>query len=148
MAKLTRLALVTLAGWLVAATCSAQDGVITGRITDSSGAALPGVTLALSGGSIMGVRSAVSDDQGAYRFGLLPPGAYALKFELQGFNAVVREGIQLTAGFTSTLNVAMDVGTVSEAITVVGSSPLIDVTNAVVATTFTEGADQRAADGP
>ena len=61
-----------------------------------------------------------------------------MKFELQGFGTVVREGVQLTAGFTSTLNVVMDVGSVAETITVVGASPLIDVTNAVVATTFTE----------
>jgi hypothetical protein len=124
--------------WLVAATVSAQDGVITGRITDSSGAALPGVNLSLTGTSIMAVRTAVSDETGGYRFGLLPPGAYALKLELQGFNTVVREGIQLTAGFTSTLNLVMDIGSVSESITVTGASPLIDVTNAVVATTFTK----------
>jgi hypothetical protein len=86
----------------------------------------------------MGVRTSVTDEQGGYRFGLLPPGIYTIKFELQGFTSVVREGIGLTAGFTATVNVAMAVGAVSEAITVVGASPLIDVTNAVVATTFTE----------
>jgi hypothetical protein len=138
MAKLTRLGVATLATWLVATVCWAQDGVITGRISDASGAALPGVSLSLSGTAIMNVRTALSDEQGAYRFGLLPPGAYALKLELQGFNTVVREGIQLTAGFTSTLNLAMEVGAVSEAITVTGASPLIDLTNAVVATTFTK----------
>jgi hypothetical protein len=42
MARLTRIPLAALFTWLVAATCFAQDGVITGRITDSSGAALPG----------------------------------------------------------------------------------------------------------
>ena len=86
----------------------------------------------------MGVRNTVTDLQGGYRFGLLPPGTYAVKFALSGFGTVVREGIQLTAGFTSTLNVVMEVGTVAETITVVGESPIIDVTNAVVATTFTE----------
>src|SRR5687767_1087540 len=106
MAKLTRILVAALFTWLAAEPCWAQDGVITGRITDSSGAVLPGVNLSLSGTSIMGVRTAVSDEQGGYRFGLLPPGAYALKLELQGFNTVAREGIQLTAGFTSTLNLA------------------------------------------
>ena len=69
MAKLTRILVAALSTWLIAATCSAQDGVITGRITDSSGAALPGVNLSLSAPSIMGVRSAISDEQGGYRFG-------------------------------------------------------------------------------
>ena len=128
----------TLFSLSLAATSWAQDGVITGRITDPSGAVLPGVSLSLTGPAIMGARTAVSDEQGGFRFGLLPPGAYTLKFELQGFNSIVREGIQLTAGFTSTLNVTMDVGAVSESITVVGASPLIDVTNAIVATTFTK----------
>src|SRR5687768_7576773 len=138
MAKLRTLTAASVLTLVVAATAWAQDGVITGGVTDASGAVMPGVTASLTGTSVMGVRSAVSDDQGGYRFALLPPGLYTLKFELPGFNAVVREGIELTAGFTSTLNIVMDVGAVSEAITVVGSSPLIDVTNAIVSTTFTE----------
>src|SRR5688572_32733741 len=138
MTKLTTLTAAAVLTLVVAATAWAQDGVITGGVTDASGAVMPGVTVSLTGTSVMGVRTGVSDDQGGYRFGLLPPGAYTLKFEIPGFNAVVREGIQLTAGFTSTLNVVMNVGAVSEAITVVGSSPLIDVTNAIVATTFTK----------
>ncbi len=81
---------------------------------------------------------AVSDEQGAYRFGLLPPGTYTVRFELPGFATVVREGITLTPGFTSTLNVVMEVAAVAETVTVVGDSPIIDVTNAVVATTFTK----------
>ena len=133
---------ITLAATLftlsIAASSAAQDGVITGRVIDPSGAVLPGVSLSLTSPSVMGVRTAITDDQGGYRFGLLPPGVYTLKFELQGFNSVIREGVQLTAGFTSTLNVTLEVGAVSEAITVAGSSPLIDVTNATVATTFTE----------
>ena len=86
----------------------------------------------------MGVRDVITDEQGGYRFDFLPPGVYALKFELPGFRALVREGIQMTAGFTSTFNVAMEVAIVGETVTVVGESPIIDVTNAVVATTFTK----------
>jgi len=58
----------------LARTARAQDGVITGRVTDSSGAPLPGTALTLTSASVMGVRTLVSDDQGNYRFGLLPPG--------------------------------------------------------------------------
>ena len=123
----------------IAATVWAQDGVITGRVTDPSGAVLPGVNLSLDqhgghGGAHRGDR----------RAGRLPVRAAAaghLHAEVRAARAstrVVREGIQLTAGFTSTLNVVMDVGAVSETITVVGASPLIDVTNAIVSTTFTE----------
>ena len=53
---------------VLAATCTAQDGTITGKVTDSSGAALPGVSLTLSSTSVMGVRNTVTDEQGSYRF--------------------------------------------------------------------------------
>ena len=114
-----------------AATVHAQDGVITGRITDPSGATLPGVDVSLTSPALIGGRSTVSDEQGSYRFALLPPGAYSVRFQLQGFGTVVREGVTLTPGFTSSLSITMEVATVAETVTVVGESPVIDVTNAV-----------------
>ena len=138
MSNLRKVGLAVLLVLGVTAPSFAQDGVITGRVSDSSGAVLPGVTLTLSSTAVMGVRTAVTDEQGTYRIGFLPPGSYTIKFELQGFGSVVREGIQMTAGFTSTVNVSMAVGSVAETITVSGESPLIDVTNAVVATNFTQ----------
>ena len=138
MSNFRRIAVAASLILFLAVPCWAQEGVITGRVTDSSGAVLPGVDLTLTSTAVMGIRSAVTDQQGAYRFGLLPPGTYTVKFGLPGFATVVRAGIQLTAGFTSTLNVAMEVATVAETVTVVGDSPIIDVTNAVVSTTFTE----------
>ncbi|PYS37162.1 MAG: hypothetical protein DMG14_22230 [Acidobacteria bacterium] len=122
---------------LIAVPAWAQDGVITGKVTDASGAVIPGVVIALTSPGVMGARDVITDEQGGYRFNFLPPGAYALKFELPGFRTLVREGIQITAGFTATLNVSLEVATVGETLTVVGETPLIDVTNAVVATNFT-----------
>ena len=69
---------------------------------------------------------------------MLPPGSYTVKVELPGFSTVIREGIQMTAGFTSTINATMSVAPVAETITVRGESPIIDVTNALVSTTFTK----------
>src|SRR5437899_12766 len=127
MKRFTSIGVAVLVVLVGAATCRAQDGVITGRVNDASGAPLPGVGATLTSTSVMGIRSVVTDDQGGYRFGLLPPGAYTVKFELAGFGTIVREGIQLTAGFTSTLNVAMNVAPLAETITVRGDSPIIDV---------------------
>ena len=137
MSNFRRIAIAASFVLIVAAPCLAQEGVITGRVTDSSGAVLPGVDLTLTSTAVMGTRGAVTDQQGAYRFGLLPPGTYTVKFGLSGFATIVRQGIQLSAGFTSTLNVVMEVAVVAETVTVVGESPIIDVTNAVVSTTFT-----------
>ena len=122
---------------LMTATCWAQqDGVITGKITDGSGAVLPGVGLELTGPAVMGTRTAVSDETGTYRFGLVPPGVFTVKYELPGFKTLVREGIQASAGFTATINIVMEVATVAETVTVVGESPIVDVQSAQVNTNF------------
>src|SRR5690349_1309963 len=97
--RLLRTGLAVLVLLTCAVVASAQDGVITGKVTDTSGAPLPGVTLTVTSAAVMGARSQVTDDQGSYRFGLLPPGTYTLKLELVGFSTVIREGIQMTAGF-------------------------------------------------
>ena len=57
---------------VAAATGWAQDGVITGRVTDPSGGALPGVDVALTSPALLGGRSTVSDEQGTYRFAAAP----------------------------------------------------------------------------
>src|SRR2546427_3719885 len=122
---------------VMTATCWAQqDGVITGKITDGSGAVLPGVGLELTGPAVMGTRTAVSDETGTYRFGLVPPGVFTVKYELPGFKTLVREGIQASAGFTATINIVMEVATVAETVTVVGESPIVDVQSAQVNTNF------------
>jgi hypothetical protein len=123
---------------LISATASAQqDGTITGKISDSSGAVLPGVGITITSPQLLGgERTLVSDEQGNYRAGLLPPGVYTVKYELPGFKILVREGIQVSAGFTATLNIAMEVATVAETVTVQGDSPIVDVQSASVATNF------------
>src|SRR5262245_47903844 len=131
MRHLARIFAGVLGVLVVAATCGAQDSVITGKVSDPSSAPLPGVSLTLTSPAVMGVRSVVSDEQGNYRFQFLPPGAYMVKFELSGFRTIIRENVQLTAGFTSTVNVVMDVAPIAETVTVSGESPLIDVTNAI-----------------
>jgi hypothetical protein len=78
----------------------------------------------------------ISDEQGSYRVGLLPPGTYSVKYELPGFKTLVRQGIQISAGFTATLNIILEVATVAETITVQGDSPIVDTSTASVATNF------------
>src|SRR5262245_41908797 len=114
----------------------AQDGIITGKISDASAAVLPGVTVTVTGEQVMGQRTTVSDEAGNYRFGLLPPGVFSVKYELPGFKTLVREGIQMSAGFTATINVNLQVSSVSETVTVEGESPIVDIQSATVATNF------------
>jgi hypothetical protein len=76
----------------------------------------------------MGVQTAVTDAGGGYRFPALPPGVYAVTYELAGFNTVKRENIQISIGFTATVNVELAVATLQESVTVTGESPVIDTT--------------------
>jgi len=112
-------------------------GKITGRVADATGALIPGVTVSLTSPSVMGVRTFVSDERGLYLFDLLPPGTYALKFELQGFKTLIREGLQITAGFTATVNVDLEVATVAETVTVTGESPVVNLESSSLSTNFT-----------
>jgi hypothetical protein len=102
-------------------------GSITGTITDASNAILPGVTATLTGDRLIGgAATQVTDATGAYRFDRLPPGAYTVRFELQGFKSVTRDDIRISASFVATVNAKLEVGSVSESITVTGESPTVD----------------------
>lgn len=112
---------------LLPASALAQTATITGIVRDTTGGVLPGVTVeATSAALIEKSRVAVSDDQGLYRIVDLRPGSYVVTFTLSGFTTVRREGIQLTSGFTATVNGEMRVGDVAETITVTGASPIVD----------------------
>jgi hypothetical protein len=104
------------------------QAAITGVVKDTSGAVLPGVTVeAASPQLIEKVRTAVTDGSGQYRIIDLRPGTYTVTFTLTGFNAVRREGIELTGSFVSTVNIELRVGSLQETITVSGQSPIVDV---------------------
>src|SRR2546428_3878623 len=125
-----RLALVTTIGILmslgIASVVSGQSG-IAGDVKDTSGASLPGVTVEASSPALIEkLRTAVTDERGAYRLVDLRPGVYTVVFTLPGFSTVRREGLELPAAFIATLNVEMALGGVEETITVTGSSPIVD----------------------
>jgi hypothetical protein len=103
-------------------------GSITGVVTDASGAVMPGATITLSGERLIGgPQTAVSDASGAYRFDRLVPGSYNVKFELQGFRTVDRPDVRISAAFVATINAKLEVGSLTETITVTGESPTVDV---------------------
>src|SRR5690348_10606611 len=80
----------------------AQTGIIAGVVKDTSGAVMPGVNVeAASPALIEKIRAAVTDTAGQYKVVDLPPGTYTVTFTLVGFNAVKREGVELSAGFTA-----------------------------------------------
>jgi carboxypeptidase family protein len=107
-----------------------QASGIAGVVRDSTGALLPGVTVeAASPALIEKVRTAVSDGQGRYSLVELVSGTYSVTFALTGFKTVRREGILLTSGFTASVDVELQVGSLEETLTVTGDSPLVDTQN-------------------
>ena len=79
-------------------------GEIVGKVADEAGGVLPGVTVSLSGPAIMGVRSAVTNPDGQYRFPGINPGSYQVKFELAGFATLIRQEIIVAARTTVTID--------------------------------------------
>src|SRR5438093_770258 len=108
----------------------ADTGNIIGIVRDTSGAVLPGVTVeAASPALIEKIRTAVSDEGGRYRIGDLRPGTYTLTFALPGFSTLKRESIELTSGFTATVNADLKVGAREETITVSEQVSPVDTQN-------------------
>ena len=99
-----------------------ETGVVSGKVTDAGGAALPGVMVTLTGDR--GSNNVVTDGEGNYRFALLPPGAYKLQAALEGFTTA--EGVaNVTAGGKVEVNMKMSLGTAEE-ITVTSEAPMVD----------------------
>ncbi|MBS1816766.1 MAG: TonB-dependent receptor [Acidobacteria bacterium] len=119
--------------WLVLlpAVAHAQSAIV-GVVKDTSGAVLPGVTVeAASDALIEKTRSVVTDGNGQYRIVDLRPGVYSVTFALEGFQSFKRDGLELPAQFTMTINADMKVGALEETLTVTGDAPTVDVQTAV-----------------
>jgi hypothetical protein len=117
-------------------TVSTTTGAINGKITDASGAIMPGVTVSISSPSMQGMRTDVTGTDGMYRFSAIPPGDYTVKYELAGFETVIREGLRVGLGFTATVNIELRVARLSESVTVSGQSPVVDVATTKTSTNF------------
>jgi hypothetical protein len=109
------------------ATARAQSA-FAGVVKDATGAVLPGVTVEASSPALIEkVRSVTTDANGLYRIENLRPGTYTITFNLPGFSAVKRDGVELPSNFTSTINADLKVGAMEETVTVSGQSPVVDV---------------------
>lgn len=120
----------------VGQTVGATTGAINGKVVDTSDSVLPGVTVTISAPQMQGSQTAVTNEEGNYRFPGIPPGTYRVMYELPGFATVVREGIRITLGFNATLNVTLQVSGLQETVTVTGESPVVDVTSTKTSTNY------------
>jgi len=109
----------------------AQDAVLTGTVTDSTGGVLPGVTVTASNEATGNKFVGVTDERGIYRMPVRV-GTYQVTAELQGFSTAMRAGVNLLVGQTASLNMQLGPSTLQETVTVTGEAPLIDLKNSAI----------------
>jgi hypothetical protein len=117
---------------LTAAAAAAQDprGAITGRVNDTSGGRLPGVTVTATNVATNVGSTTITNSEGAYTIPYLMAGHYTVKIELPGFKKVVREGIEVRIGDRLTLDFSMELGQIEETVFVTAQSPLLEMGSA------------------
>jgi hypothetical protein len=120
---------------LSAAVLAQTTGDVEGKITDLSGAALPGVSVEAKSPSLQGTRGAVSNRDGVYRFPGVPPGLYSISASLSGFDPA-EETVRVGLDATSTLDLKMRLS-VREGVLVSGEAPLVDVTSTTGGASYT-----------
>ncbi|HZT30900.1 MAG TPA: TonB-dependent receptor [Bryobacteraceae bacterium] len=103
----------------------AQYAQIGGRVTDPSGAVIPGTAIVITSDETGVARNTTSNDEGYYTVPLLLPGKYHLNAQKEGFRQLTRDAIVLQVGDKITLNLAMEVGSAAESVTVTTEVPLL-----------------------
>src|SRR5581483_1251159 len=117
---------------ITALPCRAQEAraTLSGTITDPSGSAVVGAQIRITNNDTAITMSTQSNDVGQYHLLFVNPGTYRVNVEMPGFRTFVREGVLLTLGEAATLDVAMQVGSQAETVTVAAQAPLLDAEKA------------------
>jgi hypothetical protein len=112
---------------VVPSSVSAQavTGTLLGNITDTSGGAVPGVTVTATEVDTNNVRTAVTNETGFYLFSSLRNGKYSVSAEIQGFKKVIRQNVLVDVNTTIRVDLTLEIGAVSEAVSVTAESPLL-----------------------
>ena len=115
-----------------------DTGTITGRVTDSSGSAVPGVQINLVQRETQFKFQTVTNSEGIYRIQSLQPATYQLTCEAAGFKRVVQENLSLQTGAVLPVDITLEVGSTSESIQVTAEATLLETETSSTGT-VTEG---------
>ena len=105
---------------------------IQGTVRDASGAVIPGATVTVTSQETGQQRSATSGSAGFYVITDLPPGRYRVQVSMAGFQSSVRQNIELVVGQQLVLNAALQVGEITQQVTVTSEAPLVDTSTSQV----------------
>jgi hypothetical protein len=109
-------------------------GSIVGAVKDPQGALIPGVSVTITNTETGLTRDTVTDAQGAYTLTNVLPGPYDVKISLAGFRESVRSNVPVSIGQISRVDVTLEVGTLTETVTVASESSLLQTDKADVST--------------
>jgi Carboxypeptidase regulatory-like domain len=127
---------VALAAGLIATHAKAQVlyGSIVGTVTDAQGAHVPGATVTIVNKETNLTRDTVTNEEGTYSLTNVLQGTYDVKVSLTGFREAVRTSVPVSIGQISRVDMALQVGTLSETVTVASAAQLLQTDKADVST--------------
>ena len=113
---------------------TAATGALTGTVKDSSGAVVPNVTVTATSIGTGQTRTTTTDADGTYKFGLLPPANYGLKFEVSGFTTTEVPSVTIVVTETAVLDQVLQVGSQTQQVEVSGETEAVQTANSTVGT--------------
>ena len=105
-------------------------GRITGRVTDATKGTIPGATVTVTDPARNTTVTVITNEQGLFQANFLLPGTYKVTVELTGFKTYVQENVVLQMTETRDLPIVMEVGALTESVSVSGESPLVNTSDA------------------
>jgi hypothetical protein len=114
---------------------SAGTGALAGTVRDASGAVIPGVTVTLTSTDTNQTRNAITGEEGSYRFALLPPGTYGVKFALPGFKTSEVSSVTVRVTETLVVDRALEVGSQGDQVTVETQTETLQTATSTLGTT-------------
>ncbi len=131
MSKHRTIGVVLLAALVAASPVAAQDtGTVSGTVVDTSGQVVPGATVTLTHERTTTARTATTGTRGEFAFRAVPPGTYTVKIELLGFRTLeTRSNVLNANGQLDLGQLKLDVGTVTEVVSVVSEGTVVETRN-------------------
>jgi hypothetical protein len=117
--------------------CAQTTGSIRGMVTDIDNKPLPGATITISSNALIGQkRITYTNELGVYRFPSLSPGSYSVEATMEGLETVQIPNVEVSLQFTAVVPIQMKIEMKTEAVNVVGETPLVDVTDSGFSTSY------------
>ncbi|MFM8395974.1 MAG: carboxypeptidase-like regulatory domain-containing protein, partial [Acidobacteriota bacterium] len=110
----------------------AQDfrGQLTGRVTESSGAAVTNAKVVVTNRATGVATNSITDENGDYKALFLLPGSYSVEVEATGFKKIVRNNIEIRVGDRVVLDLALEVGALQDVVNITAETPLLEAASA------------------